>query len=391
MSVRFQSCGGLGYSPAQMISGFLHSYSKSPNWFQFTDRDIIYTHQGRYAISLLCRLLDIGSGDEVLVPAYNCGAEVDPFIKAGAKTIFYRIDNQLRIDVDDIIGRITPATRIIYVTHFFGWPQEISELANWCENRNIYLVEDCAQSLFSDGSDKKMGQKGVAAIYSFVKSLPVPDGGGLVVKKNIYNAGKPFKPPHLQNILRSSLPLFKKWFMVRYRFWQHLEFTRNLLSKSWLKNTRGKSSNHRPEMLSSNYHDEKKIDWSISRVSKGVLSKTNPNKIIKNRRRNYHFLQHALCDIPTFSLFFDDLPDHVCPLAFPFFVKDRNHWYRALSNKGIMILGWPGYYPGFNWDEYPEACHLKDNLMTLPIHQNLDLFHMEYMVDCIKMIAEGNV
>ena len=80
MNAKFLSCNGLGYSPVQMISALLHSYSESPDWFQFTDHDIIFTYQARYAIALICQLLHIGSGDEVIVPAYNCGAEVDPFV-----------------------------------------------------------------------------------------------------------------------------------------------------------------------------------------------------------------------------------------------------------------------------------------------------------------------
>ena len=390
MSANFLSCNGLGYSPVQMVSGWLHSYSKSPDWFQFTDRDIIFTYQARFAISLICQLLYIGSGDEVIVPAYNCGAEIDPFVWAGAKAVFYRVDNSAKIDVEDIFRRVTPSTRIIHVTHFFGWPQGIGKLGEWCKKRGIFLVEDCAQSLFSKGPNNTIGLIGDAAIYSFAKSLPVPDGGTLVFKKNIWNKSKKDRPPRLRNIFRNSLPLLKKWFMQKNKFWQHHELTRKLLTKSWLKNPKGQSHEFRPEMLKSNYFDEEKIDWSMSRISKGVLSTANPEKIVEKRRSNYQYLYNALFNVPTFNSLFDGLPDNVCPLSFPFLVKDRNRWYRALSDKGILVLGWPGYYPGFDWNEFPEACNLKDNLMTLPVHQNLDTFHMEHIVKSVKSIAEEN-
>ncbi|MCK5231873.1 MAG: DegT/DnrJ/EryC1/StrS aminotransferase family protein [Desulfobulbaceae bacterium] len=388
MSAKFLSCNGLGYSPIHMISGLLHSYFRSPEWFQFADRDIIFTYQGRYAISLICQLLHIGADDEVIVPAYNCGAEIDPFVWAGAKAVFYRIDNKAMIDVEDIIRRVTPATRMIHVTHFFGWPQEIRELGEWCEKRGIFLVEDCAQALFSKGPNNTIGLVGDAAFYSFVKSLPVPDGGALVFKKNICNKSRQFRPPRLRNISRDSLPLLKKWFMQKNKFWQRYEFTRQLLAKSWFKNPKGQSCKIRPEMLKSNCLDEQKIDWSMSRISKGVLSTTNPNKIIEKRRRNYQYLHNSLFNIPSFNPLFNGLPDNVCPLSFPFFVKDRNRWYNALSDKGLLVLGWPGYYPRFDWDEFPEACNLKDNLLTLPVHQSLDIYHMEHIAKCVKYIAE---
>lgn len=370
-----------------MISRLLHSYSKSPDWLHFEDRETICTYQGRYAIGLICKLLNIGSGDEVLMPAYNCGAEVDPFIWAKAKVIFYRIDVKALIDTEDIIRRATPATRIIYVTHFFGWPQEISELAKWCRKKGIFLVEDCAQSLFSKGPNNTIGRIGDAAIFSFVKSLPVPDGGALVFKKNLWNVSRRFRQPRSRNTLHNSLPLLKKWFMKKNKYWQHYDFTRKLLTQSWFKKTKVQRREHRPEMLQSNCFDEQRIDWSMSRLSKGALNITNPSKIIEKRRRNYKYLQNALLNVPTFNPLFDVLPDNVCPLSFPFLVKDRNRWYKELCEKGILVLGWPGYYPGFDWNEFPEACNLKDNLLTLPVHQDLEIHHMEYITGCVKQIA----
>ena len=388
MNAKFLSCNGLGYSPVRMISGLLNSYSKSPDWLHFADRDVVFTYQGRYAIGLICQLLNIGSGDEVILPAYNCGAEVDPFVCAGAKVVFYRINEKTLIDTEDIFRRVTPATRVIYVTHFFGWPQEITDIAKLCKKKGIFLVEDCAQSLFSKGPDNTIGQIGDAAIYSFVKSLPLPDGGALVLKKNICKESRKFRQLRPRNTFRNSLPLLKKWFMQKTKYWQRYEFTRKLLTKSWLKKTNDQRSELRPEMLKSNNFDEQKIDWSMSRISKGILNTSNPNKIIEKRRSNYKYLHNALFNIPSFSPLFDVFPDNVCPLSFPFLVKDRHRWYNKLSDKGILVLGWPGYYPGFDWDEFPEACKLKDNLLTLPVHQNLDISHMEYIAECVKRIAE---
>jgi perosamine synthetase len=389
MSREFLSCDGLGCSPTQMISGVLQSYSELPDWLQFEDRESIFTHQGRNAIALICQLLHIGSGDEVLVPAYNCGAELDPFVWAGAKLVFYRIDNKATIDMEDIIRRVTPSTRIVYVTHYFGWPQEIDELAKWCKDKGLLLLEDCALSLFSKGSNNTIGRVGDAAIYSFVKSLPVPDGGALVLNKDIWNETKTFRAPRHRSIILNSLPLLKKWFMHTNKFWQHYEFTRKLLNKSWLKRSLDQNSEIDREMPQNNYFDKQKIDWSISRLSKGILNTTNPDKIVEKRRRNYQYLYKALFNIPTLHPLFDDLPNNVCPLSFPALVEDRNRWCKALNANGILAYEWwAGYHQSFDWEEFPEARHLKNNLLTLPVHQSLDVGHMEYMAKCVKLIAE---
>ena len=77
----------------------------------------------------------LGPGDEVLAPAYNCGAEIDPFIKAGAKVVLYDVNRRLGIDPDGIARSITPATRVVYVTHFFGFSQCIDSLAAVCKRK----------------------------------------------------------------------------------------------------------------------------------------------------------------------------------------------------------------------------------------------------------------
>src|SRR5690349_1195738 len=99
---QFRACPGLGYSPAAMLGGWLRSSRKAPSWLQTPDDQVVLTHQGRTAVGLLCSALGLGPGDEVLLPAYNCGAEVDPFVQAGCKVLFYRVDRQAQLDVADI-------------------------------------------------------------------------------------------------------------------------------------------------------------------------------------------------------------------------------------------------------------------------------------------------
>ena len=387
MNSNYLSCNGLGLSPSQMISVLLNSYTKLPGWFKFEDRDIIFTYQGRCAIALACRIWNIGSGDEVLVPAYNCGAEIDPFTWFGAKAVFYRVDNNAVIDVKDIVRRVTSVTKMIFITHFFGWPQDTTELVGLCKKKGICLIEDCAQSLFSKGPNNSIGRLGDAVIFSFVKSAPVPDGGALLLHKNSWAENRIIRAPRYHNIFLASLPLLKKWFMNTNDLWQHHRFSRKLLSKSWLKKPIGEASVIRREMPKSNYFDKQKIDWPISRMSKGILYRLNSKIIFEIRRRNYQYLKESLINIAAIRLLYKDLPDGVCPLSFPILVKDRNRWCQALEDCGILVGGWPSYHRRFSWAEFPEAQNLKDNLLTLPIHQDLGLHQMEYIARCVKLIG----
>jgi perosamine synthetase len=391
MMSKFISCNGQGLSPTQIISGLIQVRSPLPEGFEFIGSDVIYTYQGRYAINLICRLLGIGPGDEVLAPAYNCGAEVDPFVWIGAKVVFYRVDGSARIDAQDIINRVTASTRIIYVSHFFGWPQEIDDLAKRCQERGIFLVEDCALCLFSRGPHHAIGRIGDAAIYSFVKTLPMPDGGVLILKdRTLPKTMRSSKRPPLQAVFFNSLPLLKKWFMNNNRVWQRHEITRHLLTKSWLKGSANQSTEVEREMPKDNYFDANKIGWAMSSLSKRILSRTNPREIVEIRRRNYLHLLNALRDLPSIKPLFDDLPVDICPLSFPCFVDDRAFWGNALEKRGILVGGWPSYHRGFDWKDFPEARHLKNDLLTLPIHQYLEPHQMDYIARCVKSIAGNN-
>lgn len=388
MTEKYLSCSGLGFNLTQIIAALMFSPVKLPNGFGFEDSEIVFTHQGRYAVHLVCLLLNIGKGDEVLCPAYNCGAEIDPFVWAGAKVIFYRIDEHAAIDEEDIIRRITPSTKVVYISHFLGWPQEIRKLAEFCSKKGIFLIEDCALCLFSRGPDNTIGRVGDAAIYSFVKSLPVPDGGALVLNRRaIPHEIKPFTQPKHRNIVLSCLPLLKKWFMNKNKFWQHHEFTRTLLTRSWLRGSTNQNIEIEREMPHGNYFDSHKIGWDMSRLSKGIIYQTVPDRVIETRRRNYQHLQNELFSLQGIQLLFHDLPANVCPLSFPLFVKDRNHWCQKLEEHGILAGGWPSYHRGFDWKLYPEARHLKNDLLTLPVHQYLDLYHMEHIAKCVKSVA----
>lgn len=114
-----------------------------PDWPHLSGGCVIPFYQGRVALWFLCQHWQLKPGDEVLMPAYNCGSEVDPFHSFGAEVIFYRVDKNARIDYEDLRNRCTPKTRVVYITHYFGWPQEVGPLYHWCKERGINVVEDC--------------------------------------------------------------------------------------------------------------------------------------------------------------------------------------------------------------------------------------------------------
>lgn len=390
MNEEFCACPGLGYSPATMVSGWRHSYGEPPGWLSIPGRQVVLTHQGRTAIGLLCEALALGQSDEVLLPAYNCGAEVDPFVHAGCRVVLYRIDKEAKIDVADIRSRLSKATKLVYVTHYFGWPQDIAELAGVCQQRGVLLVEDCAQALFSGGNDRVIGTLGDAVIYSFVKSLALPDGGALVLKQNLLPPIKEMRFPKASCISKASLPLFKRWIIQNHAPWLRHRLGRQLLNRSWMSKADNGNRRGRSAMLSSNCYTESRKSWRTSRVSMGILSLTDVQEVVARRRRNFACLQEQLDNREHLVPLHDSLPRDVCPLAYPIYAKEARYARQYLDAKGILIQGWPGYYPGMPWDEFPEACTLKDSLLGLPVHQDLSMAQMEYIARCSNSLGRSS-
>lgn len=374
-------------SPGEDACGILKSWLNlsrgCPAWPQFEDRHVILTHLGRVAIALLCEVWRLQEGDEVLAPAYNCGSEIDPWLWCGLRVVPYRISTNTEIDLKDLERRVNKRTRVIYVTHFFGWPQPMREIIALCRGRGVFCVEDCALSLFSKGQDDWLGRMGDATIYSFPKSLGVPDGGALVLRTAEAVSGIRLDRPAFSVVLRRALSLIKN----------HSTRTTNPCL-TWLRSS-GKTDRSmedrlivtegRPEMRKSYYFDKVNSRWAMSTVARRLLTSCHWEKVVKRRRANYIQLHGALRDCPAIKPLFSDLPEGVCPLCLPVLVSDRDKWFHHLHSVGIMAYRWwRGYHPGLPWKEYPEACALKDRILSLPIHQDLDEDQVEYIGEQVK-------
>jgi dTDP-4-amino-4,6-dideoxygalactose transaminase len=326
---------------------------------------VIATHMGRTAVWQLARIWGIGAGDEVLLPAYNCGTEVDPWIKAGAKPVLYRVDSRGNIDARDLMARATAATRVVYVTHYFGWPQAINELADWCRRRNYRLVEDCALALFSRGPAGALGMTADAAIFSPKKFLAIPDGGFLTLKEAA--AAPLLRYPPMKLIARRMLSLAKGCAL-------------GVPAAGWVLRRIGKDQGPRrtgaalepPDMPASYYLEDSVRSLGTSRTGLWMMRRANPRRVVERRRHNYLQLDGLLRNNPRIKPLYDGLAEGICPMALPVLVPQRRRFVDRLNRRGIAALAfWEGYHRGLNWDDFPEARELKDHVAAIPVEQTL--------------------
>jgi perosamine synthetase len=135
----------------------------------------------RNAIYHSLRVAKPAPGDEVLVPAYICRVVPQAIIGYGAKIVFYDVDRDCRPDFADLETRISSRTRAMIVVHFFGFPQPIARLREFCWQRNLFLIEDCSHVLQSEADGAPLGTFGDVSLFSFRKFYPLFDGGELIL------------------------------------------------------------------------------------------------------------------------------------------------------------------------------------------------------------------
>jgi len=164
-------------NPAQLLKGhsqYLPFPLGSPRKLNF--------YVARNGIYHLMRSLGSNGGGIVLAPDYHHGNEIAAMKAAGVKLRYYPVKKNLDLDIEAIesLCDVEPKPRVLYVTHFIGWPQPMNEIHSLCRNKNLILVEDCALSFMSDFEGKPLGTFGAYAVFCLYKTLPVPNGGVLV-------------------------------------------------------------------------------------------------------------------------------------------------------------------------------------------------------------------
>ena len=135
----------------------------------------------RSALEFGIRCLGLCKGDEILLPAYHCPVMVYPIVNSGLTPIFYKILPDCSADIDDIRSKVTSQTKAVIAVHYFGFPNNISQIGDFCRCRNIYLIEDCAHSFWGKIDQSAIGSFGDIAIASIWKFFPVLHGGFLII------------------------------------------------------------------------------------------------------------------------------------------------------------------------------------------------------------------
>ncbi|MCJ7657724.1 MAG: DegT/DnrJ/EryC1/StrS aminotransferase family protein [Anaerolineales bacterium] len=141
---------------------------------------------GTAALHLACLALEIGPGDEVIVPSLTFVATANAVRYTGAIPVFADITshNDLNIDPQSIEQLISEKTRAIIVVHYGGYACDMPRVNEIAINNNIAVIEDAAHAIGSELNDRKLGTWGKVGCFSFFsnKNMTTGEGGMLVTE-----------------------------------------------------------------------------------------------------------------------------------------------------------------------------------------------------------------
>jgi perosamine synthetase len=146
-------------------------------------KHVLAVSNGTTAIHLAYLGLNIKAGDEVIVPGFCFLAAANIAIHMGAKPVFVEVDeNTWCMDPNDLERKITAKTKAIVPVHTYGNVCDMDGIMQLSAAKNIPILEDCAESIFSKYKGKQSGVFGLINTFSFQATKTITTGeGGLVV------------------------------------------------------------------------------------------------------------------------------------------------------------------------------------------------------------------
>jgi len=347
---------------------------------------VTFWFSARVALFQAIAALGLRRGDAVALPAFCCGSEVEPFIHAGLVPRFFRLTNTLNPEPESFKAALSGSSAAL-VTHYFGFAADLTVARAACRAAGVPLFEDCAHALYSRDATGWLGSHADVAIFSIVKTLPVPDGGALIIKIEPRTSLPKGAPPRRQLIAKRTRSL-----LIR-----HLQAHR-LRPVSWAAHLpraakirfglTASDPNRETEagLSECGGFDPKFGDTGISPRSMRLLGQTPHAEIRNVRRQNYARLLEAVGYISDLRPVFPSLPEWTCPLALPVVASEPDSFRRRLAASGGLGVKqmWPWFHPSINWDEFSCEADLKRSVFILPVHQSLQEAEIDRVIVSMK-------
>ncbi len=324
--------------------------------------------QARQGLWWALKGLGVGSGDEVLVPAYHHGSEVEVLVRTGAQCRFYDCRETFEPDEAELESLRGQRVRALYLIHQLGFAQDVARWRRWCDERELFLIEDGAQAWLSARDRRPVGADADLALFCLYKVFGVPDGGAVI--------SKAFGGPPADDESSGARALAGRladWAAQRSR----------IAAGLFRERRHPPLQDERPEVdfaLTA-------VDERAARTTRWVLSRVVDTDAPSRRRANFARLAERLGELQSPA--FERMPPESSPLAFPIEISDKRALVDRLARRGIMDTRmWTVPHPAMDAGAYPGAAALRARLIGLPVHQGLRPVDVERIADGVARAVQ---
>lgn len=148
----------------------------------------IAVSNGSVAIDAAVVALEIGAGDEVILPTFTIISCAAAIVRAGAVPVVVDCDRHTwNIDIDQMEAKISPKTKAIMVVHIYGLPVDMAPILGLAEKYKLKVIEDAAEMHGQTYKDKPCGSFGDISTFSFYPNKHITTGEGGMIATDDYN------------------------------------------------------------------------------------------------------------------------------------------------------------------------------------------------------------
>jgi perosamine synthetase len=309
----------------------------------------ILTTSGRAAIYQAFLQLKLPASSGVLVPTYHCPTMVAPVLLANLTVVYFPLLPSGLPHLDAIDESAIKNCKVMLVPHYFGLAKSLKKVREWCDERKIALIEDCAHCYFGAAGERAVGEWGDFATASLSKFFPLPEAGLLASASRSISPIVQKKPP-LKAQIKGCIDVIE--LASRYHRFSGIRPVLETFFK--LKNIRSQPSEvsdtmAKPEAI------EMMRDCDMARIEKAplwsavVLKNILPRgRIISQRQENFSIYSTYFSNTPGARPLFPQDTDTVistAPYVFPLWVDEPDSIYQALRALKLPVFRWDRIWP----------------------------------------------
>lgn len=356
--------------------------------------DSVLLTSGRDAIATALKEIGVESKSaKVLLPAYNCKVMVEAVLGVQAEPVLYRIHPDLTVDLDDIRAKIRNGVEALIVVHYFGFPQQLSDLRKLCDETGVSLIEDCAHAFYGDFDGSPPGAVGDYAIASLMKFFPIYDGGCLVSRhhplrnKPPGSGGLRFEIKAIINILERSVEYARlrpiNWLLMPLIKLKDLVWRRTKMSNKPLE-----MDAVGPGAADGGYgFDPSWLKVRISRISELIFKRSSALRCTNKRRENFRYFMDAFDNISGCRPIFTKLPDGVYPYVYPLYIDNPEFVFPLIKMQGVPMFRWEDVENGV----CDNASLYSQHLLQFPCHEEIREDERDWICDTVTGVLTSNL